>query len=328
MKQYRVPLFLTLAERMKSHGVTLQVAYGDPPAQQRQRKDNVDLPGKTGFKVRNFWFADDRMLIQDVIGLAWQADLVVVEQSNLMLTNHLLLLLSALRGRKIAFWGHGRNLQARRASLGESFKRWMVNKVDWWFAYTDGTAAYLTKHGMPAERVTVVQNAVDTETFRNEIENIEADEVSAERTNLGIAARDIVALYCGSLHADKELAFLVAAVEQARKKLPGLVLLVVGGGPLQDWVESQANGRSWLRYLGPAFGRERAKYFKMSTVFLNPGLVGLGVLDAFCAGLPILTTRYPYHSPEIEYVRHERGILTALSQDPGNDTVRSEADRV
>ena len=34
-----------------------------------------------------------------------------------------------------------------------------------------------------------------------------------------------------------------------------------------------------------------------------PGLVGLGVLDSFALGVPLITTAYPYHSPEIEYLR-------------------------
>jgi hypothetical protein len=34
-----------------------------------------------------------------------------------------------------------------------------------------------------------------------------------------------------------------------------------------------------------------------------PGLVGLTVLDCAAAGIPIVTTAYPYHSPEIEYLR-------------------------
>ena len=33
---------------------------------------------------------------------------------------------------------------------------------------------------------------------------------------------------------------------------------------------------------------------------MMPGLVGLAVLDCAAAGIPIVTTAYPYHSPEID----------------------------
>jgi glycosyltransferase involved in cell wall biosynthesis len=40
----------------------------------------------------------------------------------------------------------------------------------------------------------------------------------------------------------------------------------------------------------------------MAELWLNPGLVGLGILDGFCAGLPVITTDVTFHSPEIEYL--------------------------
>jgi glycosyltransferase involved in cell wall biosynthesis len=58
----------------------------------------------------------------------------------------------------------------------------------------------------------------------------------------------------------------------------------------------------WLRYEGPKFGAEKAECLALASVFMNPGLVGLGILDAFSAGLPMLTTDLPLHSPEIEYL--------------------------
>ena len=47
----------------------------------------------------------------------------------------------------------------------------------------------------------------------------------------------------------------------------------------------------------------------MADVLLNPGLVGLGILDSFAAGLPIITTADAKHSPEIAYlVDGENGL--------------------
>jgi glycosyltransferase involved in cell wall biosynthesis len=34
-----------------------------------------------------------------------------------------------------------------------------------------------------------------------------------------------------------------------------------------------------------------------------PGLAGLGVLDSFALGAPLVATAYPYHRPEIGYLR-------------------------
>lgn len=51
----------------------------------------------------------------------------------------------------------------------------------------------------------------------------------------------------------------------------------------------------------------------MSTFVLNPGLVGLHVLDAFSMGLPMVTTRTAQHSPEIAYL--EDGINGLMTDD-------------
>jgi glycosyltransferase involved in cell wall biosynthesis len=45
---------------------------------------------------------------------------------------------------------------------------------------------------------------------------------------------------------------------------------------------------------------------------LNPGLVGLGILDAFAAGIPLITTDCGLHSPEIAYLESgQNGLMTA-----------------
>ena len=44
--------------------------------------------------------------------------------------------------------------------------------------------------------------------------------------------------------------------------------------------------------------------FAISDIFLNPGLTGLGILDAFSAGLPFITMSDSLHSPEIYYLKN------------------------
>jgi glycosyltransferase involved in cell wall biosynthesis len=44
---------------------------------------------------------------------------------------------------------------------------------------------------------------------------------------------------------------------------------------------------------------------------VNPGAVGLGILDSFASGKPLLTTACSTHGPEIEYLRPEHNGLLA-----------------
>ena len=79
-------------------------------------------------------------------------------------------------------------------------------------------------------------------------------------------------------------------------------LLIAGDGPLGAYVADEAAKRGHVHYFGRVDGDERARLLRVSDVALMPGLVGLGILDAFAAGIPLVTTGINYHSPEIEYL--------------------------
>ena len=86
-------------------------------------------------------------------------------------------------------------------------------------------------------------------------------------------------------------------------------LIIIGDGPERMVVESFAARVDWVRYVGARVGREKAAYFRLAYVALNPGLIGLGILDAFACGLPVITTEIDIHSPEIEYLEDgENGV--------------------
>ncbi|MCA1978450.1 MAG: glycosyltransferase, partial [Thiobacillus sp.] len=57
---------------------------------------------------------------------------------------------------------------------------------------------------------------------------------------------------------------------------------------------------------------EKAKALAVAELMLNPGMVGLSILDSLVAGVPMVTTDYPYHSPEIGYLDSGvNGVMTA-----------------
>jgi hypothetical protein len=94
-------------------------------------------------------------------------------------------------------------------------------------------------------------------------------------------------------------------------------LIVVGSGVDRHRIEAAASRHSWIRYLGPLFGTEKVEILRLGRVFMMPGLVGLAILDCAAAELPIVTTAYPYHSPEIAYLEPGRnGLMIQDWQNP------------
>jgi len=307
MTQYRLPLFNRMRALLHEAGVELVVAYGDPLPAEAVKADSGDLPW--GLHVPcHYWFKG-KLCWQNAMPIVGGADLVVVTQENKLLFNYMRPILRKNRG--WAFWGHGRNFQAPSPdSLAERFKRWTSRRADWWFAYTQMSADLVRAAGFPESRVTVLNNSVDTTELRDQWQSVTPEEAQALRVSLGFGSGP-VGIYVGSLYTDKRLDFLFASAEAIRREVPDFHLLIVGEGPERGKVQAWCDAHPWARWVGAQFGREKAAHMAMAQILLNPGLVGLGILDSFVCRVPMLTTDCGIHSPEIVYLESgKNGLMT------------------
>jgi len=314
MKQYRVPFFVKLHEALLGDGIVLKVAYGADSSSGR-RGDGADLPEEIALKVKSLRIPTTRLIYHPILGEVAASDLVIAEQANRYLVNYLLLVLANLGLKRVAFWGLGKNKDEGRSEFSEWLRERIAKRVDWWFAYTKGTRDYLTSNGVSAEKITIIQNSIDTEDFCRQLDAIGADEIAGARRHFGIEDGNPVGLFVGALLPDKGLRFLLESARLIKTRMPGFHLFIVGGGQEQDAVGAACQSLPWVHFVGPRFGQEKALFFKLSDLFLLPGRVGLAILDAFAAGLPLVTTDISYHGPEVEYL--ESGCNGLISgQDP------------
>lgn len=310
MKQYRLPFFTALYALLAREGIDLLVVYGTPWQEESRRNDHATLPPPLGVLVKTRLLGG-KLLWMPVLKPLLAADLVVVEHANKHLLNYPLAALSRMGLKRVAYWGHGRDRQAAPASLGERLKRHSLHWADWWFAYTADAARYIAQQGFDSARITVVQNAIDTDALRAQLAAVTDADRTRLRAGLGWPDESRIAIYCGSLYENKRLDWLMEAAERLHARHPGFRLLIVGGGPMGQQVEDFARPRDWVHWAGSKFGREKAELLSLAEMWLNPGLVGLGILDAFCARLPLLTTDLPQHGPEIEYLEPGKNGLIA-----------------
>jgi glycosyltransferase involved in cell wall biosynthesis len=301
VKHYRKPFFTQLHSALKNEGIDLVVAYSDPNSVHAARHDEAELPDTWGHKVRGYWFAN-RFLYQPLWRQIAAADMVIVGPEVKYLINPILLLMSALHIKTVAFWGLGPNMHPDRSTIAEWIKERFFTNVDWWFAYTATIAEYLRKKGMAADRITNVQNASDTAELRRVMKEIPDEEAATAKETLTGSRDSPVGLYCGLMGEIKALPLLLDASRLVKQKCPGFHLVLIGNGPDRPWLESAVANEPWIHYLGSRYGRESALYYKMSDVFLLAGTAGLAVTDSFAAGLPLLATHLATHPPEISYV--------------------------
>lgn len=302
LPQYRVPFYEGLREVLRSEGVELTLVHGDGDETDRAKSDLVSLPWASAVPNRIINVLGTKLYWQPVLGYVRGADLVVVEQASRLLANYLLLAAQAFGGPKIAFWGHGRNFQARDGHrVAEGIKRVVSTRAAWWFAYNERSAAVVTGLGYPRERVTVVQNAIDTTGLRRAVIAVGEDQRDRLLRGLGLMGRRL-GLYVGGLYEDKHLPFLVESAARIRCRVPDFELIIAGDGPDKQIVLDASSRYSWIRYVGPTFGHKKAELLATAHILMMPGAVGLAVLDAFAAGIPIATTDVEVHGPEIEYL--------------------------
>lgn len=307
LPHYRVPLFEGMRQDLSERGIRLRVLHGTANSVESTKDDSGHLDWAESLPTR--YFLGGRICSQNFGPLTRDSDLVIVTQENKLLSNYWHLV--APRHFRLAFWGHGANLQSRNPkSLRERFKRWTTNRVDWWFAYTDMSADLIAATGFQGSRITVVNNAVDTTQMRRWMQEIGHEETRALRRELGIEESPI-GVFVGSLYIDKRLDFLFASAEAVRREIPDFHLLIIGEGPEREKVRAWCQTHSWAHWVGARFRREKMAYLSVAQVMLNPGLVGLGILDSFVCGAPMVTTDCGGHGPEIAYLRDgENGIMT------------------
>ncbi|NWG38565.1 MAG: glycosyltransferase family 4 protein [Hydrogenophilaceae bacterium] len=308
LTHYRVPLFDALRERLAEHAIRLVLLAGNGTPDEEKKHDSGELHWAARIPAR-YWLGN-RLCWQSLGQHLSGTNLVVVTQENKLLQNHLLMLKP--RKFKLAFWGHGANLQSNNPNgLKERFKRWTTNRVDWWFAYTQMSADLVGAAGFPHERITVLNNAVDTAELLSHRQTVTPAETQALRESLGLGVGP-VGVYVGSLYADKRLDFLFDAAEAIRARVPDFHLLIMGEGPESDKVQAWCAAHPWARWVGAKFGRDKVACMSVASIMLNPGALGLAIMDSFVCEVPLLVVSNGNHGPEIAYLENGvNGLMTA-----------------
>ncbi|HYA66447.1 MAG TPA: glycosyltransferase family 4 protein [Burkholderiaceae bacterium] len=312
LPEYRVPLFRALRTLLEADGVRLRVLHGEPNAQEARADDEGRLDWAERLGTRYLW--RQRLCWQPFARRTRKSQLVVIQQEDEPGYN--LWSLLPARPRRFALWGRGVDEAGSIAPTArQRFTRALAEKALWWFTSTEGGADLLRREGFSRDRITYLENAIDTVALTELLQAVTTAQIDIGRRRLGLKGAR-VALFLGTLKEEKRLPFLLSAAEQVLHHVPGFRLLIAGDGPLRPYVEEAASSRPWLRYLGHQARFEKALVLRQCELMVSPGGVGVGILDAFTAGIPLVTTNCPGHGPEIAYLRSgENGLMTENSME-------------
>ena len=139
-----------------------------------------------------------------------------------------------------AFWedaavDHGTTSEGSvRYRVTRAIETWALQRVDHAFTICEGLRADIVARGIPAEKVTVIPNAVDIEGFQ-----LSGEADPELRRRLGLEGCTTVG-FVGSFYAYEGLDLLLDAFPALLQKRPELRLLLVGGGPQEANLKAQA----------------------------------------------------------------------------------------
>jgi len=300
--QYRREVFESLRFRLAARDVDFRLVYGQPGPDDAARGDAVEIAWAERIENRFIALPGREAVWQPYLRRVSGADLLILEQGSRLLATYAAFGRRAFGGPAIAFWGHGLHFNTGHAMpVAEAAKAWLARRADWWFAYTPRSVEVVAGLGFPRERITLMENAVDTSALRAARARLDEDELEALRTRLGLVGRR-VAVYVGALTPEKRLGFLIAAGDEVCRRVPDFELIVVGAGVEAARLRAAAVRRPWLHAVGARFGDDKVRHLALGRIMLMPGRAGLVVLDAFALELPMVTTAWPYHSHEFGYL--------------------------
>lgn len=316
LPQYRIDFFQQLRSNLYTYDIELNLIYGNSNKIDALKRDEIIIGWAEFIPNKRFYFGKTELLWQPCLSKLKDKDLVIVQNESKLLLNYFLMVARKFLKYKLAFWNHVYNMQDDQESLRNKFKLLFLRKCDWWFGYTMSAKKYLLNKNYPSNKITVVQNAIDTHRLIKWYEEINEVEIIQLKEQFGIIG-DNTGIFCSGMYHEKRLDFIIETCFRVRKEIPDFHMIFIGSGIESNKVSEVSKLCNWIHYVGPKFGRERVIYFKISSLQLMPGLVGLGILDSFALETPIVTTEYKFHSPEIEYL--ENDINGCITPDNIND---------
>jgi PEP-CTERM/exosortase A-associated glycosyltransferase len=208
---------------------------------------------------------------------------------------------------------HGTTTEgSARYKLSRALESFALRQADQVTTICEGLRGDIASRGIGLDKITVIPNAVDVNSFRF---GVPPDAALQQR--LGLKGATVIG-FAGSFYGYEGLHLLVEAVQRMRPRHPTLRLMLVGGGPQEDALKRQvadAGLADTVIFTGRVPHSEVQHYYELIDVMAYPRLpirltelvTPLKPLEAMAQGRVFVASNVGGHR---ELVRHgETGYL-------------------
>ncbi len=179
----------------------------------------------------------------------------------------------------------------KRAISSLALRR-VINGAEVVIAVSQSLKDSLVEHErVDISKITVVHNGIDSGTFHP----VKEAETRRLRDALGLAPNTPVVGTVGRLIPSKGMDVLIQAAPELVHKFPGLKIIIVGSGPMQQSLRSTAAGLGLSRdIVFTGHVAELLPYYALFDVFALPTTAeafGMTAVEAMLAGCPVVASR-------------------------------------
>ncbi|HVG05596.1 MAG TPA: TIGR04063 family PEP-CTERM/XrtA system glycosyltransferase [Burkholderiaceae bacterium] len=174
-----------------------------------------------------------------------------------------------------AFWedaavDHGTTREdGWRYRATRALETYVLRRADAVTTICEGLRSEIIARQVPANRITVIPNAVDVEKFSGPI----ADSTDLAQ-QLGLQGKRVLG-FIGSFYAYEGLSLLLSALPTIAARVPEICLLLVGGGPQEEELKKiakQLRVEQWVIFRGRVPHADVERYYDLIDVLVYPRL--------------------------------------------------------
>ncbi len=188
----------------------------------------------------------------------------------------------------LVFTDHGRYPPEPRGRA--IIERWCARRTSLVVAVSQDLASYLASWLALSSPVRIIPNGIDLARFQE----VKAGRREELRASLDVGSRDVLAIAVGRLVPVKNHTAMLQALARAAPQAPGLMLALLGAGPLEAELRALATDlkvADRVRFLG--FRADVADCLAAADLWVSTSTtegMPIALLEALAAGLPIIAT--------------------------------------
>ena len=217
--------------------------------------------------------------------------------------------------KEFIWWSHA--TEGRQGKIGYIIRKFFYRRSSGVMAYGLKGKDVLLTMGINKRKIAIVNNSINSADYG--FFNYKLNDNKKEKR--------LTLLYCGRIRSEKKVDLLINALGLLENEgYKDFICYIIGDGKTMKLKQLAVNNKvkDKVIFTGAKYGIDNHKYFLESDLFINPGGIGLAIVQAFSFGLPVITTdNICEQGPEIEL------LIPGINGDTfKNNSAEELADRI